>query len=47
MCCKDDIDDDELIEQVDEKEFVVIVSILIDNFMFKIDNFDVFQFIKD
>lgn len=47
MCCKDNIDDNEFIEQVDEKEFVVIVSILIDNFMFKIDNFDVFQFIKD
>lgn len=47
MCCKDDTDDDELTEQVDEKELAAIASTPTDNFMFKIDNFDALQSIKD
>lgn len=47
MCYKDDTDDNEFIEQVDEKELAAIASTPTDNFMFKIDNFDALQSIKD
>lgn len=47
MCYKNDTDDNEFIEQVDEKELAAIASTPTDNFMFKIDNFDALQSIKD